>query len=96
MVQLCNLKKKELSVILVHMVWAGLVQMFHFSPVDPKVFTVPFHSIGLTSSIFSVTRKAIRSFYYVILLTRRTIRPYKMTELPFSLTEKIDEVNKVD
>ncbi|KAM0044566.1 hypothetical protein Hdeb2414_s0010g00354821 [Helianthus debilis subsp. tardiflorus] len=28
------------------------------------------------------------------MLTKRAIRPYKMTELPFSLTEKMNEVNQ--
>ena len=45
---------------------------------------------------FYVNEKANLVILYVILLTKRAIQPYKMTELAFSLTEKMDEVNPVD
>ncbi|MFS7950786.1 hypothetical protein Hanom_Chr07g00587301 [Helianthus anomalus] len=45
---------------------------------------------------FSVNGNDSSVILFVILLTRMTIRPYKMTELLFSLTEKMDKINPVD
>ncbi|KAJ0457190.1 hypothetical protein HanIR_Chr15g0770951 [Helianthus annuus] len=70
--------------------------MFYFSHVVQKGFTIAILVNWVNLSIFSVNEKGNSVILYVILLTRRVIPPYKMTELSFSLTEKMDEVRLVD
>ncbi|MFS7959556.1 hypothetical protein Hanom_Chr08g00692481 [Helianthus anomalus] len=70
--------------------------MFYFSSVGQKNFAVAILVHWVEFINFFVNDKGNSVILYVILLTSRAIRPYKMTELSFSLTEKIDEVNSVE